>query len=310
MAPPKDIDPTAPADTQVVADYPADERGNRQVIEDLIAQDHAEGASYTNAQAGKHLQVSLLQRGSDPTVPADEGAVYVKDVSGNNEVFWKDEAGNVIQVTSLGTLRGELVALQKGNKATRDGISSPHEGMMFLRTDIDPGAIDVYESAAWVRRVGPRVGQVEIWTGSVAVTTGYLDARPGWALCNGDTVNGYATPNLSGRFVVGYNPADADYLAIAETGGEKTHTLTEAELAAHDHKMFKWETPGAHSNLAEQGDSVISTSVNTGGDATYRLGESTGTRDTGDTSEEGGGDPHENRPPYYTVAYIVFVDVA
>ena len=45
------------------------------------------------------------------------------------------------------------------------------------------------------------IGGIIIWSGSTGSVPG------GWRLCNGS--NG--TPNLSGRFVVGYSASDSDY---------------------------------------------------------------------------------------------------
>lgn len=100
------------------------------------------------------------------------------------------------------------------------------------------------------------------------------------------TVSGYfRLPDLRGRFVVGYNVLDDDYNRYAKVGGEKKHTLTIAEIPAHDHSLFlhNWGrrfTGGGDANQLDVGD-----------------GTNTGTA--------GGGSSHENRPPYYTLAYIM-----
>jgi hypothetical protein len=39
----------------------------------------------------------------------------------------------------------------------------------------------------------------------------------------------------AGRMLIGRNASDADFNTAEETGGSKTHTLTEAELATHTH---------------------------------------------------------------------------
>ena len=73
--------------------------------------------------------------------------------------------------------------------------------------------------------VGPGtipVGGIIMWSGD----SGHIP--DGWALCNGQ--NG--TPNLSGKFVVGYSASDLDY-AIGKTGGEAKHRLSESEMPSH-----------------------------------------------------------------------------
>lgn len=65
----------------------------------------------------------------------------------------------------------------------------------------------------------------------------------GWALCNGQVVNGYQTPNLMDRFIVG---AGYSYSA-GQTGGSNTHAhggasaavaLTAAQMPSHTHGVY------------------------------------------------------------------------
>lgn len=109
----------------------------------------------------------------------------------------------------------------------------------------------------------------------------------GWQLCDG--TNG--TPNLKSRFIVGYDPEDADYNAIGNTGGQKQVTLTEAQMPKHKHSMTFAELPTG--NTANPGYD--------GGNNNYSQNS------TKDTTEKGGDQPHENRPPYYTLAYIIYI---
>ena len=106
--------------------------------------------------------------------------------------------------------------------------------------------------------------------------------------CNGrklSTTAGYfRLPDLRGRFVVGYNPIDGDYNKFGAVGGEKTHTLSVEELPAHDHGLF----------LRNAGRRF------TGGGSANALDEGSGRTDA-----TGGGKAHENRPPYYALAYIM-----
>jgi microcystin-dependent protein len=115
-------------------------------------------------------------------------------------------------------------------------------------------------------------------------------APNGWALCAGQTVNGHTTPNLQGQFIVGYNPSDVDYNNTGKTGGEKTHTLTIAEMPSHNHKMW----------LKNSGNRFTgSGSANELNSASFNDGTS--------TDSTGGGAAHENRPPYYVLAFIMRV---
>jgi microcystin-dependent protein len=114
----------------------------------------------------------------------------------------------------------------------------------------------------------------------------------GWKLCNGQTFNGQKTPNLQGRFIVGYHPDRTDYSDIGKIGGEETHTLTINEMPSHNHGMFDKSNGGGGDwrvlSSGAQGENY---------DESYDL----------ETLYAGGSLPHENRPPYYVLAFIMRV---
>ena len=113
-------------------------------------------------------------------------------------------------------------------------------------------------------------GVIVMWSGSIA------DIPTSWALCNGS--NG--TPDLRDRFIVG---AGSSY-AVDNTGGEASHTLIIAEMPAHTHS---YNQPFSTGYVSESGDRprIVGSSTTTG--------------------STGGNAPHENRPPYYALAYIM-----
>ena len=132
------------------------------------------------------------------------------------------------------------------------------------------------------------VGTIVLWSGAAN------KIPDGWALCDGSTVNGNKTPDLRGRFVVGYHPGDGDYTSPGKTGGEKRHTLSVNEMPSHNHSYtFK----GADLDGSWDNDNYFY-------DAS---GHYSGNGNTRYTDYTGGGQPHENRPPYYTLCYIMRV---
>ena len=168
-------------------------------------------------------------------------------------------------------------------------------------------------------------GGILLWSGSI----GNIPA--GWALCNGS--NG--TPDLQDRFVVG---AGGDY-TVGATGGAGSVTLTTAQLPSHTHTGSTGSagahthtgstgSAGSHSHsmsidvrnrsgsliaanrIAEPGTSTQTNSTwttNNAGSHTHSVsinsnGAHTHTVNIGST---GGGGSHENRPPYYALAYIM-----
>ncbi len=122
-------------------------------------------------------------------------------------------------------------------------------------------------------------GVIVMWSGSIA------SIPTGWALCNGS--NG--TPDLRERFIVGAggdNPnVNGTGYSVADAGGEANHTLTIAEMPSHTHTV--WEAWQANQNSA--------------GTAKWYYDKP----NTESTGSAGGDEPHENRPPYYALAYIM-----
>jgi len=137
-------------------------------------------------------------------------------------------------------------------------------------------------------------GAIIMWSGAIT------DIPMGWVLCDG--TNG--TPDLRNRFIVGAG----DKYDIGATGGEDTHVLTIAEMPAHNHTGSTNST-GAHTHTVRGGTGTS--------DHTYPHFSSAGTGYTSSTSSagahshtvitnnSGGGTAHENRPPYYALAYIM-----
>ena len=128
------------------------------------------------------------------------------------------------------------------------------------------------------------VGGIILWSGTAD------DVPDGWALCNGQTKNGQATPNLCDKFVVGaggeYKPKD--------TGGAKEVTLTIDQMPAHTHD---YKFTGADLSGSWKNHNYFYCQHN----------EYSGNGNTKTTESRGGGKAHENRPPYYALCYIMRV---
>ncbi|GAB6121666.1 phage baseplate protein [Dysgonomonas termitidis] len=124
---------------------------------------------------------------------------------------------------------------------------------------------------------GIPAGVIVMWSGNPG------NVPPGWALCDGLL----GRPNLMGKFIVGFSQTDDDYNAIGKTGGSKQVALTVDHIPSHSHGM-RW-------NLKKSDNA---------NDRDFQYFESTGANEFASTSA-GGGQPHENRPPYYVLAYII-----
>ncbi len=135
-------------------------------------------------------------------------------------------------------------------------------------------------------------GGIIMWSGSVA------SIPDGWGLCNG--LNG--TPDLRNRFIVG---AGSTY-AIGAAGGEDGVTLTEAQMPAHTHG------PGSYTGQYKTKETDDGATDGHGA-ITFWYGETGMQWSTeayvriiaGVSGSTGTGSSHENRPPYYALAYIM-----
>ena len=123
-------------------------------------------------------------------------------------------------------------------------------------------------------------------TGMIILWSGAANNIPsGWVLCDGNN----STPDLRGRFVVGYSNTDNDY-DVGDTGGNKQQTLSINQIPSHTHSYSSANHPT--SSGPEQNQS--------GGPedrTTFNVSKTTG--------NTGGGQPVDVRPPYYALCYIM-----
>jgi microcystin-dependent protein len=171
------------------------------------------------------------------------------------------------------------------------------------------------------------IGGIIMWSGSIAAIP------TNWALCDG--TNG--TPDLRNKFIVAAGSDTGNYAwnattgavtgnyAPGNTGGEAAHQLIVAELASHTHtvtgtsagnggffkaffisiaRIGRFSPPtvlnDAINGLTEGGDFSDVTTVGDPTTATSSVGR-------GQLNNSGGNKYHENRPPYYALAFIMRV---
>ena len=177
------------------------------------------------------------------------------------------------------------------------------------------------KATEFIGRGAVPIGTIVMWSGAIAPT--------GWALCNGSTVNGYKTPDLKGKFVAGYDIDVADYdnpgnlstkgISSSDVGGAKEVVLTNQQMPIHEHDidfMTTGDSRHQHSKTtndeaSQDGDDAYAWDATDGESAdetvwTDKSGQHEHTV-KGKTKPAGESSSIENRPPYYTLAYIMRV---
>ena len=238
-----------------------------------------------------------------------EGGIIV---SGLDLASINTGASNISLNSGYVALNGNLIAVPSGysgaypvyisegtpivvNDTWKDGSTHPYTQERVVNfTTTDPGAVQKILFNPFSSQYLPFViKRKSTWTGEILSFSGATNrsSQPlfdltglglfefkGFAFANGN--NG--TGDLRGRFIVGFDPTDPDYNAIGKLGGEKTHTLTIPEMPVHNHGY----------------------SVGNGIAGSFPQGTSLQQAGTVQTNSTGGDQPHENRPPFYTLAYI------
>lgn len=181
------------------------------------------------------------------------------------------------------------------------GPSTPaveRQGQPWIRTDNTGKFLGVYTwtNGAW-QAADPqfKTGDIMAFSGS----SGSIAAP--WYFCNGQIVNGITVPDLQGRFIIGIGQrtlltGETDTnttFALNDKGGEEKHKLTTAEMPSHNH-------PPA------DGFSNFMSSQNSSGGAQNGTNAGTPTH----TGNAGGDTPHNNLPPYYALAFKMYISDA
>lgn len=177
----------------------------------------------------------------------------------------------------------------------------------------DPGTTGT--AADWV-------GQGGVPSGTIAMFNG-TSLPAGWVLCDG--ANG--TPDLRGHFLKGWGDQD-----VGMDGGLDFVTLSDTQMPSHTHTSSGGDH--THTGTSSHSHNVAYTSIQiipTSPDATVRWNDTGGgaiqvptlavtssLEDLGSISETssvstsvtsiantGSGESHENRPPYYVLAFIM-----
>ncbi|MGE3181246.1 MAG: tail fiber protein [Phycisphaerae bacterium] len=217
---------------------------------------------------------------------------------------------NQVDSVSTNMILDGAVTNAKINAVAPDKIAPQGSG-----SGLDADSIDGYQAA----QLAPLVGEVRMWAGSISA----LPA--GWLLCNGaelsradeqplfdvigeiygsgDGVSTFQLPDFRDRSPMGAGMDDAGIPKTnvsgvpAQSGGEATHTLTAAEIPAHDHDITHTHTTRTVDGLGLTGPLLLGGS----------LGPTTSSGPTPSRSGfSGGGAAHNNLHPYFAIVFIIY----
>ena len=158
---------------------------------------------------------------------------------------------------------------------------------------LEQGVYDAHQSlfptgviTMWSTNTAP-TGYV-LCDGSAISRTTYasLYAVIGTTYGSGDGSTTFNLPNLKGRIPVGRDAAQTEFDVLGETGGEKTHLLTIAEMPSHTHTYTR--------------DTDTSTGAQTVSSTNKIQQDSSATTDS-----TGGDTTHNNLQPYIVLNYII-----
>ncbi|MCW3121998.1 MAG: phage Tail Collar [Flavipsychrobacter sp.] len=194
---------------------------------------------------------------------------------------------------------------------------------MIIRNEEDKIAIAIDEK----RRVGIGVdapktaldvkGRIRDSTGYVMpvgsiIAYGGSIAPEGWLLCDGQSCKAYTdlqkvvgdnVPDLRGRFIVGVgknNTGNLTNYSQKQTGGEEQVTLNVSQMPKHSHDVLANTATKGEGEFASQGRYNIME-----GDRTPATYNSLSKDNRNFIATAGESSPHENRPPFYALTYII-----
>lgn len=101
----------------------------------------------------------------------------------------------------------------------------------------------------------------------------------------GDGSTTFNVPDLQSRFPIGAGTGSGlSTYALGDTGGEESHQLTIDEMPAHDHEIVRSQVDGTFNSTMRSGGAQS---------GSYTV------------SSAGDDDPHENRPPFLALNFII-----
>lgn len=295
--------------------YAVCKRAGNQAVGSLTVEQNLTVLKQLLAPQGVQLDnstVSIVKKGNEVCV-----------VNGSYSLCFSDEG---------------VVALKRNNMtvlAFSEGLGAGKVTFGSVTVQSDLRTKKLYINGVDVETRLVPLGTVQMWAGSVdkipedyrlcdgralsSKTFSALYAVIGDTFNTGRNTNGSAwtappsgsfrLPDLRQRFIAGYDPAQSDYSKIGTCGGEKQHVLSTNEMPQHTHavddyyfieKISAAEKPKVYGSTTSLGGNYLGSHLSDydNNNMLYK---------THPTASSGNSNGHENRPPYYVLAYIMRV---
>lgn len=250
-----------------------------------------------------------------------------KDYPEGEVVFW--EGGNIAggmylnQENIAVSAQGYDFPQAYTERSLKPGVGTENYSWDGFKQYLTPGELEAKCKTLedQIARLAPApLGIVEMWGGALA------KIPAGYALCDGSSLAiadypelyamlgmthggvsdvSFKLPDLRSRFIVGLNTTDADYNAMGKVGGAKTVAITTLQMPSHQHyykDSYYIENSRSLGGAISGSESV---GYNTTGSHSTDSDNNTLLYKNRYTDTSGLGMAHENRPPYFTLAYIM-----
>lgn len=264
---PFDVDEANPADDSIVSQFPANERASRAAIVGILS-------SFADEATGYFIPPDLDDTNRD-ALAGKLDKMLVFNWAASKFSRWNAAQNRFDEFGFIGA--GDM-------KVAAYDPSAPPEGWLAC------------DGASYATTAHPRLFE------KIGYSFGGAGAN-------------FNVPDLKSRMPMGFHAGgdgDGDHDAIGETGGEKKHTLILDEIPSHSHGGSTGSA-GAHQHTFVSGQG--GTTLGQGpffqgavGAPNYSIGN--GTTDsagahTHTITAEGGGLPHENRPLFVVVGWLI-----
>lgn len=201
-----------PADNENISNGASRIRNFKENIRERVEVNHSfEG----DANDGKHTTVNLMIQAGNPAVDSTDGFIFTKTVLGHTELFWMDDLGNVLQLTSAGVIN--LATFPAGTRLIFPQAAAP-TGWTLVNTG-DDSLIRLDHSNGGAAAGSWTISGVTIPT-SVTTTVSVTGVN--------------ISTSLNNTLGVSTTTSDAGSTATPTIAG---HVLSEAELPPHIHKI-------------------------------------------------------------------------